>query len=332
MSTDDFILITSISCPEKGDKVELNPFAVNGDTAVFLKNPVKQADKTYLATEIDYEEAARTIGNKTSNTPRIPLFVVHGYWTEPTNIIDDIAKSRSKFENSKYYPIFVLWPCSGLLSWEKGTITGYEKDSDLYSQNAGKAFFDFVKKIPDHAFPRKSLMMHSMGNHVVFDGACRHGAPQVQFENIFMVAADLPCDGFHNNPDEGYWFGSNKEIWGNKKEKADNFYEMLAKDANGKPKGKIVVLYNGTDKALFFSSNLFNGERRLGQRGMGTYRTMWSFPPGRIYYDPENYLPKKFQECHKNEDCNSWGGVYFGDAHGYQFHEKSIDIYDKYAL
>ena len=146
----------------------------------------------------------------------------------------------------------------------------------------------------------------------------------------YYYIQDLPFDGFHNNPDEGYWFG-NKEIWGYKKDKADNFYEMLAKDANGKPKGKIVVLYNGTDKALGVSSWVLNNERRLGQRGMGTYRSRWNLPGG-IYFDPKYYLPKKFQECHKNEDCNSWAGSYFGDGHGYEFHENAIDIYDSYAL
>ena len=72
----------------------------------------------------------------------------------------------------------------------KGSFTGYNKDADEHdSQYSGKAFFDFVDKIPDETFPRKSLLMHSMGNHVVFDGACLKGAPKVQFENIFMVAA-----------------------------------------------------------------------------------------------------------------------------------------------
>jgi len=71
----------------------------------------------------------------------------------------------------------------------KGTFHGYGKDSDEHTPAFGRAFFDFVKNIPDKTFPRKSLMMHSMGNHVVFDGACYQDAPQVQFENIFMVAA-----------------------------------------------------------------------------------------------------------------------------------------------
>ena len=189
MSTDDFIVITSVSCKKEGDKVILDPFADSGDTAVFLQNPEKRDDGTYLATEVDYEEAARIIGNKTSNTSRTPLFCVHGYWNEPSDIIDVISKRRTKFKNSKYFPIFVIQPCSGWFNLQKGSFSGYNKDADEHSQDSGKAFFDFVKKIPDHTFPRKSLLMHSMGNHVVFDGACKDGAPEVQFDNIFMVAA-----------------------------------------------------------------------------------------------------------------------------------------------
>jgi hypothetical protein len=105
---------------------------------------------------------------------------------------------------------------------------------------------------------------------------------------------------------------------------------MLAKGTNGEPKGKIVVLHNGSDKALAISSWAKNNERRLGQRGMGTYRSAWNLPGG-IYFDP-NYLIEKFKKCHVNEDCNSWAGEYLGTGHGYQFDKKAIEIYEKYAI
>lgn len=66
----------------------------------------------------------------------------------------------------------------------------YDKDQEVFSQEAGKLLNSFVDVVPDETFPRKSLMLHSMGNHVVFNGACgMKNPPQVQFENIFMVAA-----------------------------------------------------------------------------------------------------------------------------------------------
>ena len=74
----------------------------------------------------------------------------------------------------------------------------------------------------------------------------------------------MPLDCSHKDPAEGYLWAADKEIWGNKNRKAGNFYEMLAKDTKGKPKGKIVVLHNGTGKALAYSSWWGNVERRLG--------------------------------------------------------------------
>ncbi len=94
----------------------------------------------------------------------------------------------------KYYPIPVLWPCN-----EKSCfLSRYRFDQEFFSQRAGAEFKAIVDAIPNDLFPRKSLLMHSMGNHVVFNGACggkdEEGkvvdkAPDVEFENIFVVAA-----------------------------------------------------------------------------------------------------------------------------------------------
>lgn len=54
---------------------------------------------------------------------------------------------------------------------------------------AADALSALVGTIPDHYFPKKSLLMHSMGNDVVFNGACANGTPEVEFENIYMIAA-----------------------------------------------------------------------------------------------------------------------------------------------
>jgi len=74
----------------------------------------------------------------------------------------------------------------------------YSRDQEDPSQRAGLELKNFVNAIPNDLFPRKSLLMHSMGNHVVFNGACGvkdeagqvvDKAPDVQFENIFFEAA-----------------------------------------------------------------------------------------------------------------------------------------------
>ena len=66
-------------------------------------------------------------------------------------------------------------------------------------------------------------------------------------------------------------------------------------------------------------------------KGEWGHRSRWNLPRG-IYYDPKYCLPKKFQDCHKNEDCNSWAGAYFGAGRGYKFDKKAIDIYDLVRL
>lgn len=65
-----------------------------------------------------------------------------------------------------------------------------EWDQETNTIESGKALKAFVDNINNNkTFPRKSLLMHSMGNHVIFNGACKTGAPDVQFDNIFMIAA-----------------------------------------------------------------------------------------------------------------------------------------------
>jgi hypothetical protein len=336
--SDEFIVVTSIKCDKKvtidgEERVILDYDADNGDTAIWLENPTKYGDRSYHAKLIDYNTAKDSILDRCNKRGKIPLFCVHGYSVQPNDVIDHIIdhrdgkKGKDFFSKSKYYPVFVIWPSAGQWNDKQDTVTGYADDSDVHAPKAGVAFNDFVRNIPDTTFPRKSLMMHSMGNHVVFNGACRKSAPEVQFENIFMVAADVPHDIFHKDPWEGH-DGNNKNIWGRKKEKANNFYQMLAKEkSSGKPKGKVVVLYNGSDKALAFSSWYENNERRIGQRGMGTGRN-WRLA---IVFQPELVLDK-YKNYYNNEDCNSWAGAYVGTGHSYQFADKAIDIYDKYGL
>lgn len=79
----------------------------------------------------------------------------------------------------KYYPILVMWATG---KW-------YPNNYKSSAIAAGDALSALVGTIPDHYFPQTSLLMHSMGNHVVFNGACANGTPEVEFENIYMVAA-----------------------------------------------------------------------------------------------------------------------------------------------
>jgi len=120
-----------------------------------------------------------------------PLFCVHGYNVQPHDVLKGMTSVLVAFAKAgHYYPIPVLWPCDSVDRWGPDKAGQYEWDQEVFSQQAGNVLRQFVDQIRDDTFPRKSLMMHSMGNHVVFNGACgANNAPGVQFENIFMVAA-----------------------------------------------------------------------------------------------------------------------------------------------
>ncbi len=106
----------------------------------------------------------------------------------------NVATKYSRFEDAglKYYPIPVMWPCD---EKNEGYFSKYRFDQGDPSQRAGQEMTSMVDAIPNDLFPRKSILMHSMGNHVVFNGACGvkdekgkviDKAPDVEFENIFL--------------------------------------------------------------------------------------------------------------------------------------------------
>eukprot|EP00537_Pseudo-nitzschia_pungens_P003317 CAMPEP_0172364748 /NCGR_PEP_ID=MMETSP1060-20121228/7811_1 /TAXON_ID=37318 /ORGANISM="Pseudo-nitzschia pungens, Strain cf. cingulata" /LENGTH=211 /DNA_ID=CAMNT_0013087825 /DNA_START=314 /DNA_END=949 /DNA_ORIENTATION=+ len=192
----------------------------------------------------------------------------------PSRVFADLEEACDIFKDNGciYYPIPVLWPTEGFVK--------YLSDQEGFSQEAGQLLKLFTDVIPNDLFERKSLMMHSMGNHVVFNGACGAGQPDVDFENIFMVAADVAFDIFHKDPNEDYRFrgrfNENKEL------KADRFVNMLAKNSDGSYLGKIYVLHTTRDNVLR-ASNTVNFENRIGYRGIGASRDKnWSFDPSII--------------------------------------------------
>mmetsp|Transcript_16948 Transcript_16948/g.23921 ORF Transcript_16948/g.23921 Transcript_16948/m.23921 type:complete len:345 (+) Transcript_16948:35-1069(+) len=266
------------SNPEHGDEVEFADSSPGGK-AVFLMKVKEYESGKFKAKFVSPERAARHVElfpklNKT-NKDTSPLFVVHGFNVQPAAAMSNIADKWKRFTDAglKYYPVPVLWPCN-----EDGD---YATDQEGLSQRAGKELKAMVDAIPNDLFPRKSVLMHSMGNHVVFNGACGvkdetekviDKAPDVEFENIFLVAADVPHDIFWENPYEydDRWFDKKKMqgLYGQKKQKASNFFKMLKVDESGKPIGKIYVVHYKWDKAMVASATpLMNGETRLGAYG-----------------------------------------------------------------
>jgi len=263
---DGLIVTTIITKSEAGSSnvVTFNEYDGNGVEAVFLHKireisdpqQVERGKREFSATKLSIDEAKKIID--ASSTTSSPLFLVHGFDVEPSNSLE---YNYSNFQKDIYYHVPVIWA-------SEGNTLAYYGDQDKNSINAGDAMKAFVDFIPNDTFSRKSLVMHSMGNHAVFNGACASATPDVTFDNIFMVAADVPYDIFHKEPYEGYWFSSQRKVSGNKFEKATNFFGMLTKKSDGTPNGKIYILWNKDDVALN-GSFLANSEKRIGVKGKG---------------------------------------------------------------
>lgn len=181
------LIVTTIAVSPKdaadGSKVTFNEKDGNGEDAVFLKEIKMTSDGVFEATKVSVEEAKEIANNGFGAKTSTPLFIVHGFDVEPSS---SLGYNYGNFKgDKKYYPVPVVWA-------SEGNKALYFEDQNENALGAGRALNALVNFIPNETFPRKSLLMHSMGNHAVFNGACANGTPDVQFENIFMVAAVSP--------------------------------------------------------------------------------------------------------------------------------------------
>lgn len=271
-------------------------------------------DKDFEGEKISYEKAKEIIGKEsTPDVNLVPLFCVHGFNVEASALFRELhPKIQTFVRGKKYYPVPVVWPCT---TNNGNGLPGhnYSLDQTTTSQSAGRLFADLAELVPNSTWEHKSLLMHSMGNHVAFNGACANGKPNAQFDELFMVAADIPFDSFHMEPeDEG-------GVFANKKVKAKNFMGML------KEGGKIHALHNVHDIALTASTHAMNGINRLGQRGLGKY---YSAPSG-WYDDKQRQLvgEEVFDgRKYKNVDCQD-KNMSDGKGHSYQFEDWAIAYY-----
>jgi len=214
-------------------------------TFVRIWNPLRPSYWKYTATIVSPTKASEIVADGFGNGKEtIPLFCIHGFLTPIHQMLERTEVAKGNFEEAgTYYPVPVIWP--------NGTrnVLDYIPNQRL-SEEAGKLFRCFIECIPNGQFPRKSLMMLSMGNFLVHSG--KDGNPlDVQFDNIFMVAADIPADIFSDDP-------RNEDD----KEKAVNWKELLGK--NG---GKIFVFYATNDLLLIASPILNRLMPRIGLRG-----------------------------------------------------------------
>jgi hypothetical protein len=178
--------VTDYNTLSGGEKVFLRERgADHGLKAVFLENLQKDTshdgDIEYIGTYLNVEEAAAKI--KEAAGGRTPLFCVHGNKTEAGNWMYSV--DEAKWKDSNHYGVPVCWP---LFSAGAENLT-YGQNRDDNAPPSGETLTPFVDEIPNHIFPKKSLLMYSMGAHVVLNWACRSRTPDVEFENLFFVAA-----------------------------------------------------------------------------------------------------------------------------------------------
>jgi len=326
---------------EYNDMISFDASQTDVDKAVFLHKVVEHPDgvkNKFTARYVPEEKAGRWASifaqvNKDAKNAKdgkeaTPLFCVHGFNVQPDYIMGQMVKDYKKFtdEGFKYFPVPVIWPCS----------MNYVGNQINASMGAGKHLAALVKGVSSDHIRRKSLLMHSMGNHVVFDGACgmkddkgmvEEEKIRVHFENIFMVSADIPRDVFWKKPwdyDNAWNVNTRfvflnktmkKETYGQKLQKADNLFSMLQKGNDGKPKGKIYVVYNPWDMALITSTGL-NAEKRLG-----------------TYGEDEDKIRDEFKGYIKGYNIYpDLGHIEDMKKHSYQFEVPAIKFYFENAL
>ena len=183
--------------PDSNGIVRFHENDGTGDKAMFIHLVREIGDisrssgsKEFEATVIDYTKAKEIIERENSSKVKlVPLFCVHGFFVEPNALFNKLnPKIQTFVQGEKYYPVPVLWPCR-TNKYLGGPGKNYGIDQTTTSQSAGVLFKQMADLVPNDHWPNKALMMHSMGNHVVFNGACATKTPDAKFDDIFMVAA-----------------------------------------------------------------------------------------------------------------------------------------------
>jgi len=315
------LALTSIDVIKTGEKSEGGNPLVHFDgtikgraddkDATFLKNIKEVEDatgkKVLEAEQLTVAQAKAIINQASSDGKGKPLFCIHGFSEQPRGHLKNIKEvTVNRFNQGKFMPIPVMWPTKGGVKYLGDRKTTPGAGNGLKS----------LKKALD-SFPSKSLLAHSMGNRVL-----RHAADsKFKFDNIFMVAADVRHDIFHKDYiNSGDANDENRtELQGKK------ICSMLASGSNGKPKGKVYVLYNGADIALN-PSRVIKSEfkSRLGAKGAHSRRKWTSF-----WTEDKKVTHPDIVDCIENVGCNSKLSLFDKTDHSYTFYPQIVTIYQE---
>jgi len=294
-----------------GDRVGFNEMEGNDSSKVCFLKDIKQepgdirvSHRSYMATYVSPKSAGELARKGYGDgSDSHPIFHVHGFNNEPnwTLGVTMMRAMENCKKTKKNYPIPVIWPNHG------NNFPGYAIDSNYNAMRAGRNLKALVDTIPNDIFPVKSIMCHSMGNHVVFDGALGGPKPpDVKFKNIFLAGADIPCTIFGPDPPNGKF--------PNKYQKASNMKATLMEG------GKIFVLCNANDTRLR-ASKISNFGERLGRYGPDVVRE--DLKDTVVIVDTTPFSEAETEEEHFDPNM-----------HSYHWEAWAVDVYDhpeKYA-
>ena len=101
---------------------------------------------------------------------------------------------------------------------------------------------------------------------------------------------------------------------------------MLVSGSNGKPKGKVYVLYNGADYALTGSRFIkLKLKSRLGAIGAHYRRRNWAG----LWTEDKKVTHPDIVDCIENVGCNSKFSLSQKTAHSYQYLPQIVTIYQE---
>mmetsp|Transcript_9349 Transcript_9349/g.10307 ORF Transcript_9349/g.10307 Transcript_9349/m.10307 type:complete len:334 (-) Transcript_9349:129-1130(-) len=257
------VVLTSIDVvpsptEENPDRVtfgDLTEACIDDDDALFLHDikETKRGEGTGWDTTVEFEATKLTPAQAKEmiGKDKKALFVIHGFSTQASFHLADCLNAKDKFTKVNLIP--VIWPSLG-----QGGFWDYRNDRK-YSKAAGKALQSMkgpLQKMGDDV--HASIVAHSMGNRVFRN----FSDPSFNFDNIFMVAADVDGDIFH----EDYINGGDDDY----RKHGLNIKSMLT----NADEGKIHVLFNPSDSRMF-QSRIMNLGMRLGGAGVNMEPASW---------------------------------------------------------
>jgi len=300
LTTIDVVSAPTEENPKRVTFSDLSQSKKNDDDAIFIHNirEVSRGPGVGWDTKVDFEadsltysEALEIVDNNSAG--KKVLFVIHGFGTEGSFHLVDCKNVTTHYDFTKIYIIPVIWPSLG----SSGIFDYF--DDRKYSREAGRALKSIKKPIEGFT---ASIAMHSMGNRVF-----RYMADSdFNFDNIFLVAADVDRDIF----DENYISGRGEE----------HQHGLSIKSCLKDETGKIHVIYNKKDSKLF-QSKFFNFKRRLGATPL----------------DVEKSVHKDLKDVLVNIDASNDGishkKMLYENAkeHNYHFFTETAKYYDENA-